>query len=83
MRHPPLTTALAGVVNLLDPNAIVLGGDTEVGESSVIGGSVFLTNSVPKGCTVTIKTPELSIRKSKAEREKDKLTGPVSLDFQI
>ena len=72
-----------GENSTLYANAIVLGGDTKVGESSVIGGSVFLTNSVPKGCTVTIKTPELSIRKSKAERKRDKSSGPVSLDFQI
>jgi len=40
-------------------NAIVLGGDTVIGEGAVVGGSVFLTSSVPPGCTVTFKAPEL------------------------
>ena len=43
-------------------NAIVLGGDTVVGDHSVIGGSVFLTTSVPPHTTVTFKAPELKIK---------------------
>ncbi len=59
-RHPDLedhVTIYAG--------ATILGGDTVIGHHSVIGGSVWLTHSVEPYSAVTIKTPELSIRKRK------------------
>jgi serine O-acetyltransferase len=34
-------------------NATILGGDTVVGHSSVIGGNVWLTHSVPPNSIVT------------------------------
>ncbi len=43
-------------------NAIILGGETHIGDHSVIGGSVFLTSSVPPYSTVTFKPPELKIK---------------------
>jgi len=43
-------------------NAIILGGETIIGEGAVIGGSVFITTSVPAYCTVTFKPPELRVR---------------------
>jgi len=43
-------------------NAIVLGGKTVLGEHSVIGGSVFLTSSVPPWSTVTFAAPDLRIK---------------------
>lgn len=43
-------------------NAIVLGGGTVVGAESVVGGSVFLTRSVPPRSRVGMKPPELSLR---------------------
>jgi serine O-acetyltransferase len=43
-------------------NAIILGGDTIVGAHSVIGGSVFLTTSVPAWSTVTITPPDLRFK---------------------
>lgn len=43
-------------------NAIILGGDTVLGEGSTIGGSTFLTSSVPAGCTVSTTAPELKVR---------------------
>ncbi len=43
-------------------NAIILGGDTHLGKQSVIGGSVFLTSSVPPYSTVTFQPPELRIK---------------------
>jgi len=46
-------------------NAIILGGDTLLGEGSTIGGSTFLTSSVPAGCTVTCNPPELRVRPPK------------------
>jgi len=43
-------------------NAIVLGGDTVLGERSVIGGSVFVTSSVPPDSVVTFQPPELRVK---------------------
>lgn len=43
-------------------NAIILGGDTEIGENSVIGGSVFITSSVPPHSLVTFQPPELRLK---------------------
>ncbi|MEE8170372.1 MAG: serine acetyltransferase [Phycisphaerae bacterium] len=56
-RHP---TVRDGVT--LYANAIVLGGDTELSENSVIGGSTFITTSIPADCVVSIKPPELKMR---------------------
>jgi serine O-acetyltransferase len=43
-------------------NAIVLGGDTSLGEGSIVGGSVFLTKSVAPGHQVSITPPVLKVR---------------------
>ena len=54
-------------------NAIVLGGETVVGAGSVVGGSVFLTRSVPAGSRVAMKPPGLAVRGGEAP----------ALDFEI
>ncbi len=59
-------------------NAIILGGETVLGEGSTIGGSTFLTSSVPDGCTVTTTAPELTVRPPK----QGKPTGTMP-DFSI
>jgi serine O-acetyltransferase len=41
--------------------AIILGGQTVIGECSTIGGSVFLTKSIPPHHTVSMKASELKI----------------------
>ncbi len=56
-------------------NAIILGGDTVLGEGCTIGGSTFLTSSVPPGCTVTGTPPELKVRKGRSVQ--------TAGDFQI
>ncbi len=43
-------------------NAIVLGGETVLGDGCVIGGSTFLTRSVAPGHQVSISPPELKVR---------------------
>lgn len=48
-------------------NAIILGGDTVIGEGSTIGGSVFITSSVPPNSVVTFTPPELRM-KTKGEQ---------------
>ncbi len=69
-RHP---TVKNGVT--LYANAIVLGGDTVIGENSVIGGSVFVTSSVPPNSVVTFKPPELRL-KTKGETDGRPKTAP-------
>lgn len=61
-------------------NAIILGGDTRLGQDAVIGGSVFLTSSVPPDATVSIKAPELKVRK---RRKRANGTEEPTPDFQI
>ncbi len=56
-RHPTLgdrVTVYAG--------AVILGGDTVVGDDCVVSGGVFLTHSVPPGHVVRQKQPELVLR---------------------
>ena len=43
-------------------NAIVLGGDTVVGDGATVGGSVFVTQSVAPGHQVSITPPLLKVR---------------------
>lgn len=43
-------------------NAIVLGGETKLGEGAIVGGSVFLTQSVAAGHQVSITPPVLKVR---------------------
>lgn len=71
-RHPTVTDRVT-----IYANAIVLGGETVVGEGSVVGGSVFLTSSVPPEATVSIKPPELKVHKN---RRADRTSQG---DFQI
>jgi serine O-acetyltransferase len=47
-RHPTV-----GDDVVIYANATILGGDTRIGEGSVIGGNVWLTHSVPPGSVVT------------------------------
>lgn len=60
--------------------AIILGGETVIGEGSTIGGSVFLTQSIPPHHTVSMKLSELKItarrRPRKAAGKKASRPGP-------
>ena len=55
-RHP---TVENGVV--IYANATILGGETVIGEGSIIGGNVWLTRSVPAGSVVYHK-PEIEVK---------------------
>jgi serine O-acetyltransferase len=64
--------------------AIILGGETVIGRGSTIGGTVFLTTSVPPGSMVSMKQPELKVS-NKSTRGKPHL-APDHLpgaDYQI
>ncbi|MGB5218362.1 MAG: serine O-acetyltransferase EpsC [Smithella sp.] len=53
-RHPSIEDDV-----IIYANATILGGDTVVGERSVIGGNVWLTHSVPPDTEVFIKKQDL------------------------
>ncbi len=52
-RHPDI-----GDHVVIYAGATILGGDTHIGDGSVIGGNVWLTHSVPAGATVTVRVSE-------------------------
>lgn len=56
-RHPTIGNNV-----VLYANAIVLGGQTVVGDGAIIGGSTFVTQSVLPGYQVSIAPPELKMR---------------------
>ncbi len=56
-RHPTIEDDVT-----IYANAIILGGETVIGEGCVVNGSVFITRSVPPHHTVGIKEPELTLR---------------------
>jgi serine O-acetyltransferase len=51
-------------------NATVLGGKTNLGKGSIIGGSVFLTHDVDPGHQVAISPPVLKVRPPRPAAEK-------------
>lgn len=53
-RHPTIEDNVT-----IYSSASILGGETVIGEGSVIGGNAFITESVPAGTRVSVKTPEL------------------------
>ena len=58
-RHPTIGDDVT-----IYPNATILGGDTVVGEGAVIGGNVWLTESVPRYTRVSIESPSLQLRQA-------------------
>lgn len=56
-RHPTV-----GANVIIYANATILGGETRIGENAIIGGSVFITQSVDAGALVTTSSPELRVR---------------------
>ncbi len=48
-------------------NAIILGGQTVIGDGAVVGGSVFLTRSVAPGHQVSIGDPTLRVRAPRSD----------------
>ena len=57
-RHPTL-----GDYVTVYSNASVLGGETHIGSGAVIGGSAFVTESVPENARVSVKGQEITVRK--------------------
>ncbi len=59
-RHPTIGSRVT-----IYAHAVILGGDTVVGDDCVISGTVFLTQSVPAGHIVRAKAPELVYRENR------------------
>ena len=53
-RHPTIEDEV-----IIYANAIILGGETVIGRRSIIGGNIWLTESVPPDTQVMLKRPEL------------------------
>ncbi len=73
-RHPTIEDDV-----IIYAGATILGGETVIGKGALIGGNVFITQSVPPMNRVTAEPPKLKYRErgSKNKGEKD------LLDFQI
>ena len=58
-------------------NAIVLGGQTVIGDGAVVGGSVFLTESVEPGHMVSITPPVLRVRAPRLSNDSERPKPPA------
>ena len=56
-RHPTIEDDVT-----IYSNASVLGGETVIGEGSIIAGSAFVISSVPAGSRVSLKNQEVNVR---------------------
>ncbi|MCX7858340.1 MAG: serine acetyltransferase [Deltaproteobacteria bacterium] len=56
-RHPTIEDDV-----IIYANATILGGNTVIGRGSIIGGNVWLTESVPPNTEVYLKKPELLMK---------------------
>ncbi len=71
-RHPTIEDEV-----IIYSGATILGGDTIIGTRSVIGGNVWLTESVPADTTVVMETPRL-IYKSKKQSPLKRTLNPAA-----
>lgn len=63
-RHPTIEDNVT-----IYSNSTVLGGETVIGENTIIGGNTFITESIPANTKVSAKSPELVIKRPKAQVE--------------
>lgn len=73
-RHPTIEDDV-----IIYAGATILGGETVIGKGALIGGNVFITQSVPPMNRVTAEPPKLKYR----ERGKKNKADMDLLDFQI
>jgi serine O-acetyltransferase len=67
-RHPTIEDEV-----IIYANAIILGGETVIGQRSIIGGNIWLTESVPPDTRVMLKRPELIFsEKDETAQKKEK-----------
>jgi serine O-acetyltransferase len=79
-RHPTIEDDVT-----IYANATVLGGETIVGKGSVLGGSVFITRSVPDGHRVALEAPKLRVATPRKPQDQVAVVGPHpgDVDFDI
>lgn len=70
-RHPTIEDDV-----IIYSGATILGGDTVIGQGSIIGGNVWLTHSVPPGTRVYIEEPQLRILPPSEGKLGDDPDGP-------
>lgn len=63
-RHPTIENNV-----VIYANTTILGGETVVGEGSVVAGNTFLTQSVPANTTVSAYMPELKLKARKTPKK--------------
>lgn len=63
-RHPTVEDDV-----VIYANATILGGETVIGQGSVIGSSVWLTESVPPYTVVVLEAPKLRHKKTRVEQQ--------------
>ncbi len=68
-RHPTIEDGV-----IIYAGATILGGDTVIGTGSTIGGSVWLTESVPPGSKIMMKMGDLVVRRLATQSERIRLT---------
>ena len=64
-RHPTIENNVT-----IYSGASILGGDTVIGEGAVIGGNCFITQSIPAGAKVYIRSQELTYKYADEKKEK-------------
>lgn len=74
-RHPTI-----GDYVTLYANCSILGGDTVIGDHSVIGGGAFITKSIPPCTSVMVRASELSMRTNSEKCPKDDCDRSVQWD---
>ena len=57
-----LSEATAPPMKALEVGGMKLGGETVIGEGSIIAGSAFVISSVPAGSRVSLKNQEVNVR---------------------
>lgn len=77
-RHPTIEDDV-----IIYSNAIVLGGETVVGKGSTVGGSVFVTRSIPPGHLVTMKAPEPIVSASRELKRSQARTAEEQRQAEI
>lgn len=78
-RHPTIGDDVT-----LYANAVILGGKTHIGSGSVIGGSVFLTQSIPGESRVILDPPKLRILTPQpAQAQSNGEIMMCNIDFEI
>lgn len=73
-RHPTIEDNV-----IIYAGATILGGDTVIGKGSTIGGSVWLTESVPPGSRVMMAMEDLVVKRMATQSERIRIVNDTSI----